>query len=86
MVGRAPTLQLYREMLRASRGFTNYNFREYALRKVRSGFQENAMLTDGDAVRQAYQEGRVQLQMLKRQSVITQLFPQEKHVMENPPP
>ena len=34
-MSRQTTLGLYRSLLRAAGGFTNYNFREYAVRSVR---------------------------------------------------
>ena len=74
---------LYRDMLRAASKFSNYNFREYAQRHVRESFRERAMLS-GDAAAKAYNEGRTQLEMLRRQSTISQLFPQGKHAMEYP--
>jgi hypothetical protein len=77
------SLTLYRDMLRAASNFSNYNFREYALRHVRESFCERAMLSGDDAV-QAYNAGRTQLEMLRRQATVSQLFPQGKHAMEYP--
>ena len=78
---RATVLALYREMMRASRTFSNYNFREYALRHVRDDFRANKPLTGDDALR-AYQQGRHQLGVLHRTSAVSAMFPQEKHAME----
>ena len=82
-VGRSATLSLYRNLLRAARGFTNYNFREYALRRVREEVRE-ARTLGGDDVLIAYQQGRQQLAMLRRQSTISGMFPQDRHAMEVP--
>ena len=79
---RAPVLALYRSLLRASSGFTNYNFRAYALRSVRDRFRANVGLSDAEAVAAALHDGRQQLELVKRQTVISQLFPQEAHAME----
>ena len=82
-VSRAHVVGLYRDMIRASKLFTNYNFREYALRSVRERFRDASAISGESAVLQAYQEGRVQLDMLRRQSAVSQLFPhREKHAME----
>ena len=72
---------LYRSLLRAGKGFTNYNFRDYAIRTVKDDFRIGAAHTGAEADA-AYRQGRVQLDMLRRQSTISQLFPQEKHSME----
>ena len=79
---RATTLALYRSLLRAGSGFTNYNFREYALRSVRDRFRANMGLSDAEAITTALHDGRQQLELLKRQASISQLFPQGKHAME----
>ena len=86
MPSQAASVALYRDLLRASKGFTNYNFREYALRRVRETMRENASITDAAAASRAYAEGRVQLDMLRRQAAVSALFPQEKHAMEMPVP
>ena len=86
MTSQQQVIGLYRQLQRAGRGFTNYNFREYALRRIREGFNENRSLSDAGAITAAYQQGRVELEMLKRQSSISQMFPQEKHAMESPAP
>lgn len=76
------TRGLYRDLLRAARGFSNYNFREYALRLVREDFRAGSALTSPTEVTNAYQQGRVQLEALRRQSTISTMFPQDKHSME----
>ena len=43
----------------------DYNFRDYAKRRVVIGFQENRSLS-GDALVKGYQDGLQQLEMLKR--------------------
>lgn len=72
---------LYRGLLRAGKGFTNYNFRDYALRLVREDMRTGSQLSGAEA-EAAYRRGRTQLDMLRRQSTVSQLFPQEKHSME----
>jgi hypothetical protein len=81
-VSRSATIGLYRDLLRAARGFNNYNFREYALRRVREDVREGSTLSGDDALRLAYERGRQQLAMLRRQSAISAMFPQERHAME----
>ena len=81
-VSRSATIGLYRDLLRAARGFNNYNFREYALRRVREDVREGSTLSGDDALQLAYERGRQQLAMLRRQSAISAMFPQERHAME----
>lgn len=75
-------LVLYRSLLRAATGFTNYNFRSYALRSVKDRFRANAGLTDATEIAAAMHEARTQLDLVKRQTLVSQLFPQGKHAME----
>merc|ERR1712087_32289 len=79
---RTVALALYRTMLRAGSAFSNYNMREYALRSVRMRFRENVGLMDTPTIADALQDARKNLQMLQRQSTVSQLFPQSKHCME----
>ena len=79
---RSASLSLYRQLLRAGQKFTNYNFRDYALRYVRDDFRRDSSLVDAQAIDAAYRRGVMQLEMLRRQSTISSLFPQGKHAME----
>ena len=83
MTTRSAALSLYRSLLRAGGGFSNYNFRDYALRSVRDKFRENVGLTDAEAITAAMHEGRQQLELVKRQTMVSRLFPQGKHAMEH---
>lgn len=74
------TLRLYREMLRSAKHFTNYNFREYAMRRVREEFR--IVRSNDTESAKAYESGLQQLAMLRRQSTISSMYPQGKHAME----
>lgn len=80
---RAATLALYRDMLRAASKFTNYNFRDYAVRNVRDRFREGSRIVEPTAAHDAYLDGRQQLDLIQRQATVSQLFPQGKHAMES---
>lgn len=82
MSSRSSILALYRSMLRASATFQNYNFRDYATRSVREQFRANKMLTDAEAIDMAVHHARQNLDLIKRQTTISQLFPQGEHAME----
>ena len=82
MVTPAASLSLYRQLLRAARGFANYNFRDYAVRYVRDDFRAGSTLTDAEEIAKAFAKGQQQLKKLKRQSLVSQLYPDAKHSME----
>jgi len=60
----------------------DYNFRSYAMRRVKTGFQMNASLQGEQEVIDALKDGEEQLQMLKRQRIIGNLYPSDVSVME----
>ncbi|EKG11771.1 Complex 1 LYR protein [Macrophomina phaseolina MS6] len=73
---------LYRSLLRQSRQFAAYNFREYALRRTKDSFRANKDLTDSREIQDAISKGLSQLQVLKRQTVISQFFQLDRLVVE----
>ncbi|KAK3198867.1 hypothetical protein Dsin_022282 [Dipteronia sinensis] len=80
---RTEILGLYRSLLRTARDFCDYNIREYTKRRTTDGFHQNQNLTDPDSIFSAYQEGKSQLALAKRQSVVYSLYaPKVKSVME----
>ncbi|RMZ83832.1 hypothetical protein DV737_g1409, partial [Chaetothyriales sp. CBS 132003] len=56
---------LYRALLRQSSQFANYNFREYARRRTRDAFHDNARVTDERQRQELVQKGLKELQILK---------------------
>ena len=60
-----------------------YNFRHYAVRRVREDFRKNAGLT-GPAAVEAIRKGQADLELLRRQQVIGNLYPAALSVMEAP--
>lgn len=72
---------LYRSMLREARGFTNYNFRNYFIRRTRDSFRENANLKGEDAIK-AINEAKNDLKILHRQNVISNMYDFDKLVIE----
>ncbi|KAL7563755.1 hypothetical protein ACA910_020441 [Epithemia clementina (nom. ined.)] len=75
------SLHLYRALLRQAKGMKDYNFRMYALRRVKVGFQKNRSLQGEDAAA-ALANGMDQLEMLRRQATLSQLYPSARSVME----
>ncbi|KAI9700884.1 MAG: hypothetical protein M1820_006645 [Bogoriella megaspora] len=73
---------LYRSLLRQSRQFAAYNFREYARRRTRDAFQEHKDEGDERKAQELIQRGLKELQILRRQTVISQFFQLDKLVVE----
>lgn len=57
--------QQYKQLLRQSSQFANYNFREYAKRRTRDAFRENKNVEEERRVQELVQEGLNQLHLLK---------------------
>ncbi|GLC41610.1 hypothetical protein PLESTB_000696900 [Pleodorina starrii] len=74
---------LLRAFLRQGRRFPNYNIREYIRRRAKEGFHEAASVTDPAAVAALLQSGRQELEVVKRQSLVYQLYGRKvKNVLE----
>ncbi|XP_034838467.1 LYR motif-containing protein 4B-like [Maniola hyperantus] len=76
-------LSLYKSLLKESNKFANYNFRAYALRRIRDAFQENKSLTDPKLVKKEFEYGKENLKIIKRQVVVGDMYQTEKLVIEN---
>lgn len=72
-------LSLYRQFLRNSSKFENYNFREYFIRKSKTEFRANKDLKDNTSV---FQSALKDLQVLKRQATISKMYQFDKLVVE----
>ncbi|KAI3952107.1 hypothetical protein MKX01_028367 [Papaver californicum] len=80
---RAEILSLFRSLLRTSKKFSDYNIREYAKRRTIDGFHQNKNLSDPSSISSAFSEGKSQLEVAKRQSIVYSLYaPKSKSVME----
>ncbi|KAF3049159.1 hypothetical protein E8E11_007488 [Didymella keratinophila] len=73
---------LYRSLLRQSSQFAAYNFREYAKRRTRDAFREHQLEAEERRVQELMQKGLKELQMLKRQTVISQFYQIDRLVVE----
>ncbi|KAJ3101528.1 hypothetical protein HDU97_001277 [Phlyctochytrium planicorne] len=79
---RSDKLNLYRSLLRTSRLYTAYNFREYVKRRAADAFRENKSLVEFSDIRAAYDEGVKSLEVAKRQGLISKIFGGDKLVVE----
>uniref|UniRef100_A0A2A4J4W8 Complex 1 LYR protein domain-containing protein n=1 Tax=Heliothis virescens TaxID=7102 RepID=A0A2A4J4W8_HELVI len=76
-------LSMYRLLLRESDKFPNYNFRSYALRRVKDAFRDNKTITDPKLIKKQYDFGMENLAIIKRQVLVGDLYKTEKLVIEN---
>ena len=71
---RRTVLTLYRNLLREGGKFQNYNFRNYALRKIRVSFQQNKQETDATKIREFILCAEENLEIVRRQAIIGNLY------------
>ncbi|XP_028410116.1 LYR motif-containing protein 4-like [Dendronephthya gigantea] len=83
MAARKEVLHLYRLLLRESYNFTNYNYRLYALRKVRDCFRANKDETDPEKVRSFIIKAHQNLDSLKRQTSLNKMYGTFKLIIES---
>ena len=55
----------FRSLLRQSSQFSNYNFREYALRRTKDAFREHQHESEERKIQELIQEGLQSLRMMK---------------------
>ncbi|KAH3679804.1 hypothetical protein WICPIJ_008513 [Wickerhamomyces pijperi] len=75
-------LSLYREFLRNATKFNNYNFKNYFIRRSRDAFNSGKTLKTQEEITNAYTKAQQELEVLKRQSLISRLYSFEKLVVE----
>lgn len=81
MQARVQVLSLYRHMLRQATKMTNYNFRAHALRRIGFEFHSNKNLP-AQEVDAKVVFARGQLNLLRRQSALSNLYPERDSIME----
>ncbi|ODV61330.1 Isd11p ASCRUDRAFT_33882 [Ascoidea rubescens DSM 1968] len=88
-VTRRPTKQeiqhLYHLFLKTSKAFSNYNFREYFLRKAKHDFEQRNKLTEDKDIINSYNQALKDYAVLKRQSAISQMYKFDQNVVEANP-
>ncbi|KAI0384586.1 hypothetical protein F5Y04DRAFT_248662 [Hypomontagnella monticulosa] len=73
---------LYRQLLRQGERFETYGFREYAKRRTRDAFREHMGAQDPREIQGLIQKGLKELQVMKRQTVISQFYQLDRLVVE----
>ncbi|XP_063461202.1 LYR motif-containing protein 4 isoform X3 [Pan paniscus] len=66
---RAQVLALYRAMLRESKRFSAYNYRTYAVRRIRDAFRENKNVKDPVEIQTLVNKAKRDLGVIRRQSL-----------------
>ncbi|XP_048961952.1 LYR motif-containing protein 4 isoform X7 [Canis lupus baileyi] len=64
---RAQVLDLYRAMLRESKHFSAYNYRTYAVRRIRDAFRENKNVKDPAEIQALVNKAKRDLGIIRRQ-------------------
>ncbi|XP_034041044.1 LYR motif-containing protein 4B [Thalassophryne amazonica] len=82
MSSRAQAISLYKMLLRESSKFPSYNYRTYAVRRVRDAFRTNKNIEDPQTVARLLEEGRQTLALIQRQVNIGQMYKTKKLVVE----
>ena len=71
---KSAVLGVYRSLLRNSKNFQNYNFREYALRRTREDFRVNRNVSDPAKLAQLMLEAEQNLAVVKRQAALSMMY------------
>ncbi|CAL1528054.1 unnamed protein product [Lymnaea stagnalis] len=83
----APTkskvLSLYKQLLKEGNKLTDYNFRMYAIRRTKDAFKGYKNLNDASEIQILIKKATENLEMLKRQALLSQLFGSNKLVIES---
>ncbi|XP_011818026.1 PREDICTED: LYR motif-containing protein 4 isoform X3 [Colobus angolensis palliatus] len=80
---RAQVLDLYRAMLRESKRFSSYNYRTYAVRRIRDAFRENKNVKDPVEIQTLLNKAKRDLEVIRRQVHIGHLYSTDKLIIEN---
>ncbi|XP_025193386.1 LYR motif-containing protein 4 [Melanaphis sacchari] len=79
---RAEVLKIYKTMLRESARFSFYNYRMYALRRVKDAFREQKTIKDSSEIQQHLLQAYKFLDIIKRQAVVGDLYKFDKLIIE----
>ncbi|XP_031439480.1 LYR motif-containing protein 4 [Clupea harengus] len=80
--GKVQVLSLYRMLLRESEKFSAYNYRTYALRRVKDAFKENKNVEDPQNLQRLLSQAWDSLALIQRQVTIGKMYETQKTVVE----
>ncbi|XP_062336708.1 LYR motif-containing protein 4 [Osmerus eperlanus] len=75
-------ISLYRMLMKESKKFPSYNYRTYALRRVKDGFRENVHVDNPKTLDFLLNQARESLAIIKRQVSIGQLYTAQMTIVE----
>ncbi|XP_056868644.1 LYR motif-containing protein 4 [Takifugu flavidus] len=78
---RSQVISLYKLLLTESKKFPSYNYRNYAVRRVRDAFRANRTIGDPTTVERLITEGQQTLALIQRQVSIGRMFASQKTVV-----
>ncbi|XP_039533917.1 LYR motif-containing protein 4 [Pimephales promelas] len=82
---RTQVISLYRMLMKESQKFPSYNYRTYALRRVKDGFRENLHVENPKTLDMLINQARENLAVIKRQVSIGHLYSVQRTVVESEP-
>ncbi|KAF7329924.1 Complex 1 protein (Lyr family) protein [Mycena kentingensis (nom. inval.)] len=71
---RRSILNLYSSMLRTSRSFSSYNFRNYFVNRTKEKFRLLQAETDAERVRTMYADASSELAVLRRSAAVNRMY------------
>ncbi|XP_075682788.1 LYR motif-containing protein 4 [Rhinoderma darwinii] len=80
---RAQVLNLYKVLLRESQKFNAYNYRTYAIRRVRDAFREKKNVNDFHEIQSLVYQAKENLKIIQRQVTIGHLYTTDKLIIES---
>ncbi|XP_072267859.1 LYR motif-containing protein 4 [Pyxicephalus adspersus] len=80
---RTQVLNLYKTMLRESQKFGSYNYRTYAIRRIRDAFREKKDIDDFHKVQTLVCQAKENLDVIRRQVSIGHLYATQKLIIES---
>ncbi|KAI9292943.1 hypothetical protein K502DRAFT_294537 [Neoconidiobolus thromboides FSU 785] len=75
-------LSVYKQLLKQCQKFNGYNFQQYGLRRTKDAFRSNKDLKDKQEIINCYNKALEDLEVVKRQTLISSLFGADKLVIE----
>ncbi|KAJ3580575.1 hypothetical protein NHX12_034371 [Muraenolepis orangiensis] len=79
---RAQVIALFRGLIRESKKFPSYNFRNYALRRIKDGFREHRHVDNQKEMDQLLSGARESLALIRRQVSVGQMYSTQKTIVE----
>lgn len=82
MIDKSKLITLYKALLKESLRFENYSFKNFFFKRVKEIFKSKIQLNDEKMILENYEKNLDLLNVLKRQTAISKLYPSEKLIVE----